>query len=75
MTTAEILAAFKQALPQWDSLPLDNTVLEIWADSPHRDVTVARVKDGSVQWYEDFSYSDPDWPAPLLRALSLASNS
>lgn len=70
-----VLSAFKRALPQWPSLHLDNALLELWADSPSRDVTVARIKDGTFQWYEDFSFGDPDWPQPFLRALSRASNS
>ena len=37
-----VLSAFKRAIPQWSSLPLDNAVLELWADSPTLDATVVR---------------------------------
>lgn len=69
-----VLATFKQHLPQWPSLSLDNAILELWVDCPTHDVSVAHLKDGQVACYDDFSYSSPDWPDNFLHALELAGN-
>jgi len=68
-----VLAAFKQALPQWPELNIDHAIIELWADSPTHDVTVCRVWNGLVQWHLDFAYTDIDWPMSFLTAIEKAA--
>jgi hypothetical protein len=69
-----LIADFKQRLPEWDSLSIDNAIVEVWHQHPIHDVCVFRLLDGEVEWHESFSYTDPNWKAKFVAALSRAND-
>ena len=67
-----VISSFKRECGDWETLSLDNAVLELWGGLAAYDISVCRVLDGHVQWEEYFSYADASWKdsfkAALLRA-------
>ena len=69
-----LLSVFKQLLPSWAALPLDNAILEIWHGSQDHDLCISRARDGAIEWRESFLYATPDWQQDFLEAVARAGS-